>query len=54
MIASKYFIGTEQVMTIYLGESLLYQSKLSLSDYLLTGEPEEAIDLAVEKLAAEE
>lgn len=54
MIASKHFIGTEQVMTIYLGESLLYQNKLPLPDYLLTGKPEEAIDLAVEKLSTEE
>lgn len=54
MIASKYFVGTEQVMTIYLGEDLLYQNKLPLPDYLLTGKPEEAIDLAVEDLATEE
>lgn len=54
MIASKYFVGEEQVMTIYMGENLLYQNKLPLPDYLLTGKPEEAIDLAVENLATEE
>lgn len=54
MIASEYFIGAEQVMSIYLGEDLLYQNKLPLPDYLLTGKPEEAINLAVENLATEE
>ena len=54
MIASKYFVGAEQVMTIYMGENLLYQNKLPLPDYLLTGKPEEAIDLAVKNLATEE
>lgn len=54
MIASKYFVGAEQVMTIYLGENLLYQNKLPLPDYLLTGKPEEAIDLSVENLSTEE
>ena len=54
MIASKYFVGTEQVMTIYLGEDLLFQNKLPLPDYLLTGMPKEAINLAVENLATEE
>ena len=54
MIASEYFIGTEKVMTIYLGENLLYQHKIPLPDYLLTGTPKEAINLAVENLATEE
>ena len=54
MIASKYFVGAEQVMTIYMGENLLYQNKLPLPDYLLTGKPEAALDLAVENLATEE
>lgn len=54
MIASNYFIGAEQVMSIYLGDSLLYQNKLPLPDYLLTGIPKKAINLAVENLATEE
>ena len=54
MIASEYFIGAEQVMSIYLGGDLIYQNKLPLPDYLLTGTPKEAINLAVENLATEE